>query len=142
MVKQVVSGVGKKSARVDQNVVERVQRVQREATMANATNGAQGSLKINKELSQGGDMPTTASAVSADTTQTAASVSIPPIDVFAPGRTAPLSEGAPGGPGSNLQQVPVDAIDQGSALARALYAANPNSRQLRLLVEAYNEEGR
>lgn len=142
MVKQVVSGVGKKSARVDRNVVERTQRVQREATMANATNGAQGSLKINKELSQTGDIPPTASAVSADTTQTAASVTIPPIDVFAPGRPAPLSEGAQGGPGSNLQQVPVDAIDQGSALARALYAANPNSRQLRLLVEAYNEEGR
>lgn len=142
IAKQQVSMPGSMANRTDRGVVERTQRVQREATMANASGGAQGSLKINKELSQGGDMPTTASAVSADTTQTAASVSIPPIDVFAPGRTAPLSEGAPGGPGSNLQQVPVDAVDQGSALARALYAANPNSRQLRLLVEAYNEEGR
>jgi hypothetical protein len=142
MVKQVVSGVGKDSARVDQNVVERTQRVQREATLANASGGAQGSLKINRELSQEGNIATTASAVSADTTQTAASISLPPIDVFARGRNAPLSEGAPGGPGGNQQQVPVDAIDQGSALARALLAANPNSRQLRLLVEAYNEEGR
>lgn len=141
--KQVVSGVGANSSRTDKNLVERVQKVQRDATLANATGGAQGSLKINRELSQGGDMATTASAVSADTTQTAASIALPPIDVFAPGRrNAPLSEGAPGGPGGNQQQVPVDAIDQGSALARALYAANPNSKQLRLLVEAYNEEGR
>lgn len=142
MVKQVVQMPGAMSNRTDRNLVERVQKVQREANMANATGGAQGSLKINRELSQGGDMPTTASAVSADTTQTSASIALPPIDVFAPGRNAPLSEGAPGGPGGNQQQVPVDAIDQGSALARALYAANPNSKQLRLLVEAYNEEGR
>lgn len=142
MVKQVVSGVGKNASRTDQNLVERTQRVQREANMANASGGAQGSLKMNRELSQGADMATTASAVSANPTPTGPSVTIPPIDVFAPGRQAPLSEGAPGGPGSNIQQVPVDAIDQGSALARALYAANPNSRQLRLLVEAYNEEGR
>jgi hypothetical protein len=139
---QVVSGVGANSSRIDQNLVERTQRVQREATLANATGGAQGSLKMNRELSQGGDMPTTASAVSANPAPTGASVSIPPIDVFAQGRNAPLSEGAQGGPGGNQQQTPVDSIDQGSALARALYAANPESRQLRLLVEAYNEEGR
>jgi hypothetical protein len=36
---------------------------------------------------------------------------------------------------------PVDSIDTGSVMARALLAANPNSSQLFALVEAYNELG-
>jgi hypothetical protein len=141
--KQVVSGVGKNSSRTDRNLVERTQKIQREATLANASGGAQGSLKMNRELSQGGNMATTASAVSANTTPTGPSVSLPPVDVYAQGRNAPLSEGAPGGPGkgSEILQQPVDSVDQGSALIRAMYLANPTP-QMRLMVEAFNEEGR
>jgi hypothetical protein len=143
MVKQVVQMPGSMSNRTDRNVVERTQKIQREATLANASGGAQGSLKTNRELSQGGDMPTTASAVSSNTESTSPSVSLPPIDIYAPGRQAPLSEGAAGGPGANanILQEPVDAVDQGSALIRAMYLANPTP-QMRLMVEAFNEEGR
>jgi hypothetical protein len=66
------------------------------------------------------------------------------INAFAPGtQGVPLSEGATYGPGAGAEVMPtpVDAIDQGSVLARAMLMANPNSRQLRLMVEAYNELG-
>jgi hypothetical protein len=143
MVKQVVSGVGKNSSRTDQNVVERTQRVQREATMANATGAARGSLKINRELSQGGDMATTASAVSANTPMpTISGTNV--TNVFAPGDpNTPLTDGA----GGNTAGVGPDALnanfissDPGSILIRAMYLASP-SPELRRMVEAYNEEG-
>lgn len=142
-INQVVQMPGSMSTRVDKNVVERTQKIQREATLANASGGAQGSLKTNRELSQGGDMATTASAVSAGTATTGASISLPPVDVYAQGSNAPLSNGAKGGPGASddILQQPVDDIDQGSALIRAMYLANPTP-QMRLMVEAFNEEGR
>ena len=47
------------------------------------------------------------------------------------------------GPGQDASQqlTPVDAIDQGSILVRAMFAMNPTP-QLRRILEAYNEEGR
>lgn len=138
MVKQVVSGVGKNSSRTDQNLVERTQRVQREATMANASGGPRGSLKTNRELSQGGTMATTASAVSAN----------PPMprsaNVFAPGNpNVPFTDGAGGNtPGKSPNDLlsNMNSSDPGSVLIRAMYAANPTP-ELRRYVEAYNEEG-
>ena len=138
MVKQVVSGVGKNSSRTDQNLVERTQRVQREATMANASGGPRGSLKTNRELSQGGTMATTASAVSAN----------PPMpkstNVFAPGNpNVPFTDGAGGntpGKGPNDLLSNMNSSDPGSVLIRAMYVANPTP-ELRRYVEAYNEEG-
>jgi hypothetical protein len=143
MVKQVVSGVGKNSSRTDQNVVERTNRVQREATMANATGAPRGSLKTNRELSQGGDMATTASAVSANTPMpTISGTNV--TNVFAPGDpNTPLTDGA----GGNTKGVGPDALnanfissDPGSILIRAMYLASPTP-ELRRMVEAYNEEG-
>jgi len=70
--------------------------------------------------------------------------SVDAVNAFAPGtQGVPLSEGATYGPGAGQEVLPtpVDAIDQGSVLARAMLMANPNSRQLRLMVEAYNELG-
>lgn len=146
MVKQVVSGVGKNASRTDQNVVERTQRVQREATMANATGGVRGSLKINRELSQGGDMATTASAVSAGykapTMDAGPSTKV--TGAFAPGNpNTPLTDGAGGntpGRGPEVLNANFISSDPGSILVRAMYLANP-SPELRRMVEAYNEEG-
>ena len=143
MVKQVVSGVGKNASRTDQNVVERTQRVQREATMANATGAPRGSLKTNRELSQGGDMATTASAVSANTPMP----TVPATNVtgaFAPGDpNTPLTDGAGGntkGAGPDALNANFISSDPGSILIRAMYLASP-SPELRRMVEAYNEEG-
>jgi hypothetical protein len=62
-------------------------------------------------------------------------------NVFAPGsQDKPLSDGAPGGPGSNIStQIPVDSANPDSIFIRALAQANPESRQLMMMVEAYNE---
>jgi hypothetical protein len=146
MVKQVVSGVGKNASRTDQNVVERTQRVQREATMANATGAPRGSLKTNRELSQGGQMATTASAVSAGYQAPAmdAGPSTQVTGAFAPGNpNTPLTDGAGGNtPGVGPEALNANFIssDPGSVLIRAMYLANP-SPELRRMVEAYNEEG-
>jgi hypothetical protein len=67
---------------------------------------------------------------------------LPTTDAFLPGDDRPTSSGAPGGPGedgSNLSN-PIDAIDQTQTLARALLLANPDSIQLALIVDAYNQE--
>jgi len=147
MVKQVVSGVGKNSSRSDQNVVERTQRVQREATMSNATGALRGTAKNNRELSQGGAMATTASAVSADTPIPSAGPVAPATTVtpaFAPGNpNTPLTDGAGGNtPGVGPEALNANYIssDPGSILIRAMYLASP-SPELRRMVEAYNEEG-
>jgi hypothetical protein len=146
MVKQVVSGVGKNASRTDQNVVERTQRVQREATMANATGAPRGSLKTNRELSQGGQMATTASAVSAGYQAPNLQVATPTTvtNAFAPGNpNTPLTDGAGGntrGAGPEVLNANYISSDPGSILVRAMYLANP-SPELRRMVEAYNEEG-
>jgi hypothetical protein len=53
----------------------------------------------------------------------------------------PLSEGAAGGPGAgrSAQAIPVDDFNQGEALARAMYLANPTP-QLARIVDAFNVE--
>jgi hypothetical protein len=139
--KQQVSGVGKGSSRTDQNLVERTQRVQREANMANATGGPRGSAKTNREISQGGAMATTASAVSADAmTRSALNV----VSPFAPG--SPNRPDTDGMGGNTAGKTPNDLManynstDAGSILVRAMYAAYPTP-ELRRYVEAYNEEG-
>jgi hypothetical protein len=149
MVKQVVQMPGAMSNRTDRNLVERTQRIQRDAKMQNAVGGPSGMRKDLTELASGAATAETGSATSANVTAggtavgTGPTVALPPIDAFAPGAPAPLSHGADGGPGANsgIQQTPVDSIDQGSALIRAMYLANPTP-QMRLMVEAFNEEGR
>lgn len=142
MVKQVVSGVGKNSSRTDQNLVERTQRVQREATMSNAVGGPQGSSKLNRELSQAAPMPTTGSATSASPSMGGPATTVTPA--FAPGNpNVPFTDGAGGNtagkqPGDLMANM--YASDPGSVLIRAMYLANPTP-ELRRMVEAYNEEG-
>ena len=139
-IQQKVSGVGKNSSRSDQNIVERTQRVQREAKIENASGGSYTERKTNEELAQGSNTAPTASSV---TGQNEYVNPIKPISATAYSNTdVPLSESAPGGPGKNTGMAePVDSIDTGSVMARALLAANPNSSQLFALVEAYNELG-
>jgi hypothetical protein len=141
-IQQKVSGVGKNSSRSDQNIVERTQRVQREATMANATGASQGTAKTNRELSQGGSMATTASAVSANTAMPTPVTNV--VSPFAPGSPdRPDTDGMGGntpGKGPNDLMANSNSTDPGSILVRAMYAAYPTP-ELRRYVEAYNEEG-
>ena len=142
-VNEVVSGVGADAKRTDNNISERVAKIQREAKIQNATGGA---------YTQRAEMQSLASGASTNVPTPQVTMpegnplvgSVDAVNAFAPGsQGAPLSEGATYGPGAGAEVLPtpVDAIDQGSVLARAMLMANPNSRQLRLMVEAYNELG-
>ena len=143
-IQQKVSGVGKGSSRTDQNIVERTQRVQREANMANATGAPQGTAKVNRELSQGGAMARTASAVSADAMNRSQLNRINVVSPFAPGSPdRPDTDGMGGNtPGKSPGDLMANSnsVDAGSILVRAMYAAYPTP-ELRRYVEAYNEEG-
>lgn len=132
-----VSGVGKSAKRVDRGMV---QKIQRGAKIQNASGGAYGERAEMQSLASGGPTAPTASAASAGAPAPAPSV--PTVNAFAPGtQGAPLSSGAKGGPGvdDTAQQTPVDSFSPDSMFVRALYAANPDSRQLMMMVEAYNE---
>jgi hypothetical protein len=133
-----VSGVGRDSKRVDRGMV---QKIQRNAKIENASGGAYGERKDIKSLASAESTGTTASAVSAGNVVTAGTP-VATVNAFAPGtQGAPLSNGAKGGPGvdDSAQQTPVDSFNPDSMFVRALYAANPDSRQLMMMVEAYNE---
>jgi hypothetical protein len=133
-----VSGVGRDSKRVDRGMV---QKIQRGARIENASGGAYGERKEMKSLASAESTGKTASAVSAGNIVTAGTP-VATVNAFAPGtQGAPLSSGAKGGPGvdDTAQQTPVDSFNPDSMFVRAMYAANPDSRQLMMMVEAYNE---
>lgn len=142
-VPQVVSGVGAGSKRVDKNNVERVQRIQRNAQIQQASGGAYGDRARNEGLVQGASTNVSAPAMPTQAAQNANPGSfMPPSDIFAATQhTNPLSDGVNGGPGggSDMLQTPVDGVNQDAVFARAMLAANPDSRQLFMLVEAFNE---
>ena len=143
-IPQVVSGVGAGAKRVDKNNVERVQRIQKNAQIQNASGGAYGDRARNEGLAQGAPMDVPTPTMGMPVEQANVRPPMPSSDIFAPtSHNNPLSDGVDGGPGagSNVLQTPVDSIDQGSVFARAMLAANPNSRQLRMMVEAFNELG-
>ena len=135
------------SNRTDNNNSARVNKIQNDAKIQNASGGAYGSRQGLQGLAQGASTapaPTgPAMALGAGGDQgTGRSAPVgPPSDMFAPtNHGLPMSHGAPGGPGANsTNQVPVDAPDQGSMLARAMLALNPESQQLNLMVEMFNE---
>lgn len=133
-----VSGVGRDSKRVDRGMV---QKIQRNAKIENASGGAYGERAEMQSLASGGATAPTASATSAENVVTAGTP-VATVNAFAPGTQGlPLSHGAKGGPGADdsIQQTPVDSFNPDSMFVRALYAANPDSRQLMMMVEAYNE---
>jgi hypothetical protein len=132
-----ISGVGKNAKRTDRGMV---QRIQRDAKIQNASGGAYRERGELESLASAIDTGTTGSAVSAQSTPAVPTVQT--VNAFAPGTPGvPLSHGAKGGPGGgeSLQMTPVDSSNPDSMFVRALYAANPNSRQLMMMVEAYNE---
>ena len=140
-MKEVVSGVGANANRTDKNLSARVQRVVNDAKIQNSTGGAYNERANLTSLAQGAPteqpMPAIAAPQGGLTPR-----GIQTTGAFAPGNPdTPLSHGADGGPGANssILQTPVDAPDQGSLLARALLQANPTSRQLLMMVEAFNE---
>lgn len=140
---EVVSGVGADSKRTDNNISERVAKIQREAKVQNMSGGTYGQRAEMASLAGGAstDVPTPQVTMPEGNPLVG---SVDAVGAFAPGTSGtPLSEGATYGPGAGQEALPtpVDAIDQGSVLARAMLMANPNSRQLRMMVEAYNELG-
>lgn len=138
---EVVSGMGANSNRTDKNLSARVQRVVNDAKIQNSTGGAYNERANLTSLAQGASTEQSMPAVTAPTGGMTPR-GIQTTGAFAPGNPdLPLSNGAKYGPGADdsILQTPVDAPDQGSLLARALLQANPNSRQLLMMVEAFNE---
>jgi hypothetical protein len=68
-IPQVVSGVGAGSKRVDKNNVERVQRIQKNAQIQNASGGAYGDRLRNEGLAQGAPMDVSTPAMGMPTGQ-------------------------------------------------------------------------
>ena len=140
---EVVSGMGADSKRTDNNISERVAKIQREAKIQNMSGGAYGQRAELTSIA--GGAPTNVPTPQVTMPEGNPLVgSVDAVGAFAPGtQGVPLSEGAAYGPGAGTEVLPtpVDAIDQGSVLARAMLMVNPNSRQLRMMVEAYNELG-
>lgn len=135
---EVVSGVGANSKRTDNNVSERVAKIQREAKVQNMSGGAYGERADVTSIAQGAPMN-----VPSPSMPTGAMPAPTPINAFAPGTGTdrPLSDGSPLGPGRGIeaQPIPITTPNPDSIFVRALAAANPESRQLMMMVEAYNE---
>ena len=141
-IREQVSGMGKDSSRTDNNVSERVKKIQREAKIQNSTGGAYTNRQDLTSLAGGAstDVPTPNVNMSEQSRISA----IPSVNAFDPGsgrNGVPLSDGARYGDGrdDSAQPVPVDAPNPDSIFVRAMAAANPESRQLMMMVEAYNE---
>ena len=141
-IREKVSGVGANASRTDKNLSERVARVQRDAKMQNASNGSYGSRADLQSIA--GGAPTSVPTPQINMQPQTPISSVPTVNAFAPGsglQGTPLSDGAQFGPGrgANVQPLPVSAPNPDSIFVRAMAAANPESRQLMMMVEAYNE---
>jgi hypothetical protein len=139
-IKEQVSGMGENSSRTDNNVSERVKKIQREAKIQNSTGGAYTNRQDLTSLAGGAstNVPSVNMTTGSPVSQ------IPSVNAFAPGSGrdgVPLSDGARGGNGrgEEVQPPTVDAPNPDSIFVRAMAAANPDSRQLMMMVEAYNE---
>ena len=139
---EVVSGVGADAKRTDNNISERVKKIQREAKVQNMSGGTYGQRAEMTSIAGGASTNVPTANV---TMQEPSRVSaLPEVNAFQPGSGAqgiPLSDGAEFGPGrgAEAQPLPVNAPNPDSIFVRAMAAANPESRQLMMMVEAYNE---
>lgn len=146
MVKEVVSGVGKDSKRVDQNVSERVAKVQREAKIQNAPGGAYSQRSQLEQLATAAstESPQAVFNPSAISNQSMMSnVRVSPLDQLDTSGD-PISTGAAGktaGAGPEVLQVPVDAPDNNALIARAMFLMDPTPQNRRLM-ESFQQEGR
>jgi hypothetical protein len=140
-VNEVVSGVGANAKRTDKNVSSRVAKIQRDAKVQEASGGQYGNRAELTSIAQGAPMnvPSPSMSMPAGALPPVAA----PINAFAPGSGAerPLSDGSPLGPGRGTEAlpIPVTTPNPDSIFIRALAKANPDSRQLMMMVEAYNE---
>jgi hypothetical protein len=114
-----------------------VKKIQREAKIQESTGGAYGQRAELQGLAGGAPM--------AQAPSQPMSAPTPVVGAFEPTQRPdePVTAGvnAGEGPGSEVLMTPIDAPDQLSVLARAMYMANPTP-QLRRIVEAFDEEGR
>ena len=140
-VNEVVSGVGADAKRTDNNVSSRVAKIQREANVQNASGGAYGNRADLTSLAGGAS--TQVSTPMPSGMPAGAMPTAPTANAFAPGSgdVNPLSDGSRLGPGrdASAQPVPINTPNPDSIFVRALAASNPESRQLMMMVEAYNE---
>jgi hypothetical protein len=140
-VNEVVSGVGADAKRTDNNVSSRVAKIQREANIQNANDGTYGSRADLTSLAGGASTKVNTPTPSGMTAGTVTST--PTVNAFAPGTgdVNPLSDGSRLGPGrdASAQPIPINTPNPDSIFVRALAASNPESRQLLMMVEAYNE---
>ena len=139
---EIVSGVGANSSRTDKNLSARVKRVVNDAKIQNANNGAYRDRQTLSNLAQGSAATTTTPMPTPTQSANPMNPQVATTNVFSQGNPdVPLSQGAKGGPGEgrNILQTPVDSVNPDSIFVRAMLAANPDSRQLMMMVEAYNE---
>jgi hypothetical protein len=137
-----VSGMGANASRTDKNLSERVSKIQREAKIQNSTGGAYTNRQDLTSLA--GGAPTNVPTPQINAQMPSPASAVPAVNAFAPGSGrdgVPLSDGAQYGPGrgSETQPLPASAPNPDSIFVRAMAAANPESRQLMMMVEAYNE---
>ena len=134
MATDVPGGPGKFARRND---LGNVKKIQRDAKIQESAGGAYGQRAELQGLASGAPMAQAPSQPMAP--------SIPVVGAFEPTQRPdePITAGvnAGEGPGSEVLMTPIDAPDQLSVLARAMYMANPTP-QLRRIVEAFDEEGR
>ena len=142
-INEKVSGVGANSSRTDNNVSERVKKIQREAKIENANGGAYSERANLTNLTSGFSTPT-GSAVSSNPAAPSVPISSQLTPITAPGNpNVPFTDGAGGNtPGKQPNELlsQMQSPDAGSVLIRAMYLANP-SPYLRRMVEAYDAEG-
>ena len=141
-INEKVSGVGGNSSRTDNNVSERVKKIQREAKIQNSTGGPYTNRQDLTSIAGGAS--TNVPSPSMSMPEPSRISSLPTVNAFAPGdgrNGVPLSDGAKygDGRGEEAQPLPVTAPNPDSMFVRAMAAANPESRQLMMMVEAYNE---
>ena len=145
MAKEIVSGTGKDARRTDKNISSRVQKIQRDANMKNATGGSYGESLNLQQLSQGASTSMKKPIITPTTSRSMPSLGIKksPLDEMQEGAVT-MTDGAGGNTAgrqpSELDQ-PIDAPDQSAILARAMFAINPTPQNRRLL-EAFQQEGR
>ena len=141
---EIVSGVGADSKRTDNNISERVAKIQREAKIQNATAGTYGQASELTSLAQGASTNVPTPTQTSMATPAVIRNPGPAIDVFGPGDpNLPETDGAPGltpGRQPNELNPPIAGPNELSVLARAIYATNPTP-MWRRVVEAFDEEG-
>lgn len=141
-IKEQVSGMGENSSRTDNNVSERVAKIQREAKIQNSSGGAYANRQDLTSLAGGASTNVPTPNISMQESSRVSA--IPSVNAFAPGsgrNGVPLSDGARYGDGrdDSIQPPTVDAPNVDSIFIRAMAQANPESRQLFMMVESLNE---